>query len=56
MKENGKQILDEEMELEKTKFQAWAKLKKSMKTSLEDSKNPSSVGVKLPKIEIRNLS
>ena len=34
------------------KFQARAKLEKSAKTSLEDSENSSSVGAKLPKLEI----
>ena len=44
--------MDEEIELEKVKFQARAKLEKSAKTSLEDSENSSSVGAKLPRLEI----
>ena len=43
--------MDEDIELEKVKFQACAKLEKSTKTSLEDSENSSSVGEKLPKLE-----
>ena len=35
--EKRKRIMDQEIELEKVKFQARAKLEKSMKTSLEDS-------------------
>ena len=42
--EKRKRIMDEEIELEKVKFQARAKLEKSAKTSLEDSENSSSVG------------
>ena len=45
--EKRKRIMDEEIELEKVKFQARAKLEKSVKTSLEDF-----VGAKLPKLEI----
>ena len=44
--------MDEEIELEKAKFQARAKLEKSMKTSLEDSENSSNAGAKLQKLEI----
>ena len=44
--------MDEEIELEKVKFQACAKLEKSTKTSLEDSENSTSVGAKLPRLEI----
>ena len=36
--------MDEEIELEKVKFQARARLEKSAKTSLEDSANSKSVG------------
>lgn len=50
--EKRKRIMDEEIELEKVKFQARAKLEKSVKTSLEDSENSNSVGAKLPKLEI----
>ena len=50
--EKQKRIMDEEIELEKVKFQACAKLEKSVKTSLEDSENSNSVGAKLPKLEI----
>lgn len=50
--EKRKRIMDEEIELEKVKFQARAKLEKSVKTSLEDSENSNSVGTKLPKLEI----
>ncbi|XP_044185053.1 uncharacterized protein LOC122965145 [Acropora millepora] len=50
--EKRKRIMDEEIELEKVKFQARAKLEKSAKTSLEDSDNSISVGAKLPKLEI----
>ena len=42
----------EEIESEKVKFQARAKLEKSVKTSLEDSDNSSGIGAKLPKLEI----
>ena len=44
--------MDEEIELEKVKFRARAKLEKSVKTSLDDSDNSSSIGAKLPKLEI----
>ena len=58
--EKWKQILVEEIELEKVKFQACAKLEKSVKMSLEDSENSSSIGATLPKLDIskfqRNLS
>lgn len=50
--EKRKRIMDEEIELEKVKFQERAKLEKSVKTSLEDSENSNSVGAKLPKLEI----
>ena len=50
--EKRKRIMDEEIELEKVKFQSCAKLEKSMKMSLEDSENSNSVGAKLPKLEI----
>jgi len=50
--EKRKRIMDEEIELEKIKFQARAKLEKSAKTSLEDSENSSSVRAKLTKLEI----
>ena len=36
--------MDEEIELEKNKFQARAKLEKSTKTSLQDSENSKSAG------------
>lgn len=48
--EKWKWIMNEEIELEKAKFQARAKLEKSVKTSLEDSENSSSIGAKLPKL------
>ena len=51
-REEEKRIVDEEIELEKAKFQARAKLEKSAKTSIEDSENSSSVGAKLSKLEI----
>ena len=44
--------MDEEIELEKAKFQARAKLEKSAKTSFEDSENSSNIGAKQPKLEI----
>ena len=50
--EKRKRILDEEIQLEKVKFQARAKLEKSVRTFLEDSENSSSIGAKLPKLEI----
>ena len=50
--EKRKRIMDEEIELEKVKLQARAKVEKSVKTSLEDSENSNSVGAKLPKLEI----
>ena len=50
--EKRKRILDEEIELEKAKFDARAKLEKTAKTSSEDSENLNSVGAKLPKLEI----
>ena len=50
--EKRKRIMNEEIELEKAKFQAHAKLEKSLKTSLGDSENSSSIGAKLPKLEI----
>ena len=50
--EKRKRIMNEEIELEKAKFQARAKLEKSLKTSLGDSENSSSIGAKLPKLEI----
>ena len=51
-REEEKRIVDEEIELEKVKFQARAKLEKSAKTSIEDSENSSCVGVKLSKLEM----
>ena len=50
--EKRKQILDEEIELEKAKIEARAKLEKTVKTSSEDTENLSSLGAKLPKLEI----
>ena len=50
--EKRKRIMNEEIKFEKAKFQARAKLEKSLKTSLENSENSSSIGVKLPKLEI----
>ena len=50
--EKRKRTLDEEIELEKVKFQAREKLEKSVKTSLEDSDNSSNSRAKLPKLEI----
>ena len=50
--EKRKRIMDEEIELEKVKFQARAKLEKSVKMSFEDSENSSNIGAKLPKLEI----
>ena len=50
--EKRKWMLNEEIKLEKVKFQARAKLEKSVKTSLEGSENSSSIGAKLPKLEI----
>jgi len=44
--------MDEEIELEKVKFQARAKLEKSVKTSFEDSENLCNIGAILPKLEI----
>lgn len=44
--------MDEEIALEKVKFQARVKLENLAKASLEDSENSSSVGAKLPKLEI----
>lgn len=44
--------MDEEIALEKVKFQARVKLENLAKASLEDSENSSSVGAKLPKREI----
>ena len=44
--------MDEEIEVEKVKFRACAKLEKSTKTTLEDSENSTSLGAKLPRLEI----
>ena len=53
--ERRKRILDEEIELEKAKFDARAKLEKTAKTSSEDSENLNSVGAKLPTLEISKI-
>ena len=50
--EKRKWKMDEEIELEKVKFQAHAKFEKSEKTSSEDSQNCSNIKAKLPKLEI----